>query len=68
MDLALLYLGMWFHIHSRMETENKTEKGNTKGLHRGILKTWALHKEFCVQSLREVFNYKDKEQKMYPQA
>ena len=48
-----------------METENKKEKGNPKGLHKGILKTWALHKEL---GLREVVNYRDKGQnKMSPQ-
>ncbi len=53
-----------------METENKTEKGKTTGLHREILKTGLLHKEFCVQSLWEVLYYRNKrkEQKMSPQG
>ncbi len=38
--------------------QNRKEK--TKGLHREILKIGLLHKEFCVQSLREVLNYRDK--------
>ncbi len=40
-----------------MENENKTEKGKTKGLHRGILQTRVLHKNFYVQSLWKIFNY-----------
>ncbi len=44
----------WFHIHSIMETENKTDKGKTKGLHREILKTGLLHKDFCVKKLWKV--------------
>ena len=41
-----------------MKTENKKEKGNPKGLHKGILKTWALHKEL---GLREVVNTETKD-------
>ncbi len=35
-------------------------KGKTNGLPRGILKTGLLHKKFCVQSLWEILNYRDK--------
>ncbi len=38
----------------------QNRKGNTKGLYRGILKTGLLHREFCVQSLWKVLNYRDK--------
>ncbi len=40
-----------------METKDKTINGKTKGLHMEILK---LHKEMCVQSLRETVKCIDK--------
>ncbi len=36
-----------------METEDKTGKGQQKGLHWGILTTLMLHEEFCEQSIWE---------------
>ena len=48
---GVVQVGVWVctDIRYLMETEDKT-KEKTKGLHRGILKTGVLHKEFCAQS------------------
>ncbi len=40
--------------------QGQNKKGKTKGLHMEILKTGVLHKEICVQSLRETVKCRDK--------
>ncbi len=55
-----LNLGEWFHNSLPYEDREQNRKGNAKGLYQGILKTGVLQKEFCVQSLLEVLNYRDK--------
>ncbi len=53
--------GVCLHIHYLMLGDREqNRKGKTKGLHREILKTGLLHKEFCVQRLWEALNYRDK--------
>ena len=48
-------IGCCTHFQYLVETKDKRKekKEEKKGLHRGILKTGVLHKEFCAQSLEE---------------
>ena len=43
-------------------------KGNTKSLHRGVLKTGVPQEEIYLRCLWEVLNYRAKERKMSPQG